>query len=68
MDEIGISGSKVGEGALARDVRRLKSATLDRMGKMLKIHSKSSGEKVRPFSSSSSTVAKLSISDRSLEI
>ncbi|OXU29126.1 hypothetical protein TSAR_013879 [Trichomalopsis sarcophagae] len=45
MDEIGISGSKVGEGALARDVRRLKSATLDRMGKMLKIHSKSGGEK-----------------------
>ncbi|XP_008203399.1 uncharacterized protein LOC103315580 [Nasonia vitripennis] len=45
VDEIGISGSKVGEGALARDVRRLKSATLDRMGKMLKIHSKSSGEK-----------------------
>ncbi|XP_058789489.1 uncharacterized protein LOC131663232 [Phymastichus coffea] len=30
---------------MARDVRRLKSATLDRMGKMLRIHSKSSGEK-----------------------
>ena len=49
VDEINLSGSKEEEEeeeVAASSVRRLKSATLDRMGRMLRLHSKSSGEKV----------------------
>lgn len=40
-------GAIGGVSALARDARRLKTATLERMGKMLKLNSKSGVDKVR---------------------